>query len=188
MSDEIDYDEADLKRRMDGAIESLRKEFGGLRTGRASASLLDPIKVDAYGSLTPINQIGTVSVPEPRMISVQIWDRSMVGAADKAIRNSGLGLNPVVEGQLLRIPIPPLNEERRAEIAKLAGNYAEQARIAVRNVRRDGMDALKKMEKAGDLSEDEQKAFSEDVQKLTDEAIKRIDESLKAKQEEIMQV
>ena len=188
MSDEIDYDEADLKRRMDGAIEALRKEFGGLRTGRASASLLDPIKIDAYGSLTPINQVGTVSVPEPRMISVQIWDKTMVPAADKAIRNSGLGLNPVVEGQLLRIPIPPLNEERRAEIAKLAGNYAEHARVAVRNVRRDGMDALKKMETAGDLSEDELKAFSDDVQKLTDDAIKRIDESLKAKQEEIMQV
>ena len=188
MSDEIDYDEADLKRRMDGAVEALRKEFGGLRTGRASASLLDPIKIDAYGSLTPINQVGTVSVPKPRMISVQIWDKTMVPAADKAIRNSGLGLNPVVEGQLLRIPIPPLNEERRAEIAKLAGNYAEHARVAVRNVRRDGMDALKKMEKDGDLSEDEQKAFSEDVQKLTDEAIKRIDDSLKAKQEEIMQV
>ena len=188
MSDEIDYDEADLKRRMDGAIEALRKEFGGLRTGRASASLLDPIKIDAYGSLTPINQVGTVSVPEPRMISVQIWDKTMVPAADKAIRNSGLGLNPVVEGQLLRIPIPPLNEERRAEIAKLAGNYAEHARVAVRNVRRDGMDALKKMEKAGDLSADELKAFSDDGQKLTDDAIKRIDESLKAKQEEIMQV
>ena len=188
MSDEIDYDEADLKRRMDGAIEALRKEFGGLRTGRASASLLDPIKIDAYGSLTPINQVGTVSVPEPRMISVQLWDKTMVPAADKAIRNSGLGLNPVVEGQLLRIPIPPLNEERRAVIAKLAGNYAEHARVAVRNVRRDGMDALKKMEKAGDLSEDELKAFSDDVQKLTDDAIKRIDESLKAKQEEIMQV
>jgi ribosome recycling factor len=183
-----DYDENDLKRRMDGAVESLRKEFGGLRTGRASAGLLDPIKVDAYGALTPINQIGTVSVPEPRMISVQIWDKTMVGAADKAIRNSGLGLNPVVEGQLLRIPIPPLNEERRAEIAKMAGNYAEHARVAVRNVRRDGMDALKKMEKDGVLSEDEHKAFAEDVQKLTDDAIKRIDESLKAKQEEIMQV
>ena len=183
-----DYDENDLKRRMDGAVESLRKEFAGLRTGRASAGLLDPIKVDAYGALTPINQIGTVSVPEPRMISVQIWDKTMVAAADKAIRNSGLGLNPVVEGQLLRIPIPPLNEERRAEIAKMAGNYAEHARVAGRNVRRDGMDALKKMEKDGVLSEDEHKAFAEDVQKLTDDAIKRIDESLKAKQEEIMQV
>ncbi|WP_291842540.1 ribosome recycling factor [Maricaulis sp.] len=186
MSDE--YDEDDLKRRMDGAIESLRKEFAGLRTGRASAGLLDPIKVEAYGALTPINQLGNVSVPEPRMITLQVWDKSMVGAVDKAIRNSGIGLNPVMEGQLLRIPIPPLNEERRAEIAKLAGSYAENARIAVRNVRRDGMDALKKMEKDGILSEDEQKAFSEDVQKLTNEAIKRVDESLKAKQDEIMQV
>lgn len=184
----VDYDEADLKRRMDGALESLRKEFGGLRTGRASAALLDPIKVEAYGSPTPINQVGTVSVPEPRMISVQVWDKDLVGAVDKAIRNSALGLNPVMEGQLLRIPIPPLNEERRAEIAKLAGTYAENARVAVRNVRRDGMDALKKMEKDGVLSEDEHKAFAEDVQKLTDDAIKRIDESLKAKQEEIMQV
>ncbi len=186
MSDE--YDENDLKRRMDGAIEALRKEFGGLRTGRASAGLLDPIKVEAYGTPTPISQVGTVSVPEPRMITLNVWDKGLVAVVDKAIRNSGIGLNPVVEGQLLRIPIPPLNEERRAEIAKLAGNYAEHARVAVRNVRRDGMDALKKMEKDGDLSEDELKAFSEDVQKLTDDAIKRIDESLKAKQEEIMQV
>jgi len=188
MSTDTDYDEADLKRRMDGAIEALRKEFGGLRTGRASAGLLDPIKIDAYGSLTPINQVGTVSVPEPRMISVQVWDKGMVGAVDKAIRNSGLGLNPVVEGQLLRIPIPPLNEERRAEIAKMAGSYAEHARVAVRNVRRDGMDALKKMEKEGILSEDEQKSFADDVQKLTDDAIKSIDEALKKKQEEVMQV
>lgn len=183
-----DYDEDDLKRRMDGAIESLRKEFAGLRTGRASANLLDPIKVEAYGTPTPINQVGTVSVPEPRMISVQIWDKDMVGAVDKAIRNSQLGLNPVVEGQLLRIPIPPLNEERRAELAKLAGSYAENARVAVRNVRRDGMDGLKKLEKDGTLSEDEHKSFAEDVQKLTDDAIKKIDDNLKTKQEEIMQV
>ncbi|MBO6846578.1 MAG: ribosome recycling factor [Maricaulis sp.] len=183
-----DYDEDDLKRRMDGAIESLRKEFAGLRTGRASANLLDPIKVEAYGTPTPINQVGTVSVPEPRMISVQIWDKEMVGAVDKAIRNSQLGLNPVVEGQLLRIPIPPLNEERRAELAKLAGSYAENARVAVRNVRRDGMDGLKKLEKDGTLSEDEHKSFAEDVQKLTNDAIKKIDENLKTKQEEIMQV
>lgn len=188
MSDDIDFDEDDLKRRMDGALESVRKEFGGLRTGRASASLLEPIKVDAYGSPTPINQVGTVSVPEPRMISVQIWDKGMVAAADKAIRNSGLGLNPVVEGQLLRIPIPPLNEERRAELAKLAGNYAENGRVAVRNVRRDGMEALKKMEKDGVISEDEHKSYADDVQKLTDGAIKNIDEALKKKQEEIMQV
>lgn len=188
MSDDIDFDEADLKRRMNGAIEALGKEYGGLRSGRASVSLLEPIKVDAYGSLTPLNQIGSISVPEPRMITVQVWDKTMVPVVDKAIRNSGIGLNPVVEGQLLRIPIPPLNEERRAEIAKLAGNYAENARVAVRNVRRDGMEALKKMEKDGVLSEDEHKSFAEDVQKLTDGAIKRIDETLKAKQEEIMQV
>ena len=188
MSDDIDFDEADLKRRMDGAIEALKKEFAGLRTGRASAGLVEPVKVEAYGALTPLNQLANISVPEPRMITVQVWDKTMVGAIDKAIRNSGIGLNPVMEGQLLRIPIPPLNEERRAEIAKLAGNYAEHARVAVRNVRRDGMDALKKMEKDGVLSEDEHKSFAEDVQKLTDEAIKRIDESLKSKQDEIMQV
>jgi len=188
MSDDIDFDEADLKRRMDGAIEALKKEFAGLRTGRASAGLVEPVKVEAYGALTPLNQLANISVPEPRMITVQVWDKTMVGAIDKAIRNSGIGLNPVMEGQLLRIPIPPLNEERRAEIAKLAGTYAEHARVAVRNVRRDGMDALKKMEKDGVLSEDEHKSFAEDVQKLTDEAIKRIDDSLKTKQEEIMQV
>ncbi|MBR9825426.1 MAG: ribosome recycling factor [Alphaproteobacteria bacterium] len=188
MSDDIDFDEDDLKRRMDGAVDSVKKEFGGLRTGRASASLLDPIKVDAYGSPTPMNQVGTVSVPEPRMISVQVWDKGMVAAVDKAIRNSALGLNPVVDGQLLRIPIPPLNEERRAEIAKLAGGYAENARVAVRNVRRDGMEALKKMEKEGVISEDEHKAFADDVQKLTDATIKTIDDALKKKQEEIMQV
>ena len=187
MSDEIDYDEADLKRRMDGAIEALRKEFGGLRTGRASASLLDPIKIDAYGSLTPINQVGTVSVPEPRMISVQIWDKTMVPAADKAIRNSGLGLNPVVEGQLLRIPIPPLNEERRAEIAKLAGNYAEHARVSIRNIRRDGMDQIKKAKTDG-MSEDDQKIWEAEVQELTDGAIKAVDDALTSKQSEIMQV
>ncbi|MHA6288656.1 ribosome recycling factor [Maricaulis sp. CAU 1757] len=188
MSDDTDFDEKDLKRRMDGAIEALRKEFAGLRTGRASAGLVEPIRVEAYGTPTPLNQLANISVPEPRMITVQVWDKSMVGAIDKAIRNSGIGLNPVVEGQLLRIPIPPLNEERRAEIAKLAGSYAENARVAVRNVRRDGMDALKKLEKDGVLSEDEHKSYAEDVQKLTDEAIKRVDESLKVKQEEIMQV
>jgi ribosome recycling factor len=188
MSDEIDFDEDDLKRRMDGAFEALKKEFGGLRTGRASASLLEPIKVDAYGSPTPLNQVGTISVPEARMLSVQVWDKTMVATVDKAIRNSGLGLNPVVEGQLLRIPIPPLNEERRAELAKLAGGYAEQARVAVRNVRRDGMDGLKKLEKEGVISEDEHKAMADDVQKLTDDAIGGIDAALKTKQEEIMQV
>tara|TARA_R110000868_G_scaffold95751_2_gene263232 strand:- start:11493 stop:12059 length:567 start_codon:yes stop_codon:yes gene_type:complete len=188
MSDATDFDEDDLKRRMTGAVESLRKEFSGLRTGRASAGLLEPIRVEAYGSPTPLTQLATVSVPESRMITVSVWDRALAPAVDKAIRNSPLGLNPIMEGQMLRIPIPPLNEERRAEIAKLAGNYAEQARVAVRNVRRDGMDGLKKLEKDGVLSEDEQKSFSDDVQKLTDEAIKRIDDALKAKQEEIMQV
>ncbi|MFS2317574.1 ribosome recycling factor [Maricaulis sp. D1M11] len=188
MSDEIDFDEDDLKRRMDGAFDSLKKEFGGLRTGRASPNLLDSIKVDAYGALTPIAQVATVSVPEPRMISVNVWDKGMVSAVDSAIRNSPLGLNPVVEGQLLRLPIPPLNEERRAELAKLAGTYAENARVAVRNVRRDGMDSLKKLEKDGVLSEDEHKSYAEDVQKLTDGAISRIDDALKVKQEEIMQV
>ena len=188
MSDATDFDEKDLKRRMDGAIEALKKEFAGLRTGRASIGLLEPVRVEAYGTPTPLNQLANISVPEPRMITVQVWDKTMVPTIDKAIRNSGIGLNPVVEGQLLRIPIPPLNEERRAEIAKLAGSYAEHARVAVRNVRRDGMDALKKLEKDGTISEDEQKSYADDVQKLTDDAIKRIDDSLKTKQDEIMQV
>ncbi|MDG1419148.1 MAG: ribosome recycling factor [Maricaulis sp.] len=188
MSDVTDFDEDDLKRRMSGAFESLKKELSGLRSGRASTALLEPIKVDAYGSLTPISQVGTISVPEPRMISVQIWDKTMVAAVDKAIRNSPLGLNPVMDGQMLRIPIPPLNEERRAEIAKLAGTYSENARVAVRNVRRDGMDGLKRLEKDSVISEDEHKSFASDVQKMTDDTIKRIDDILKAKQEEIMQV
>ena len=183
-----DFDLTDVKRRMDGALESAKKEFSSLRTGRASASLLDNIKVEAYGAPTPINQVGTVSVPEARMVSVQVWDRSLVQAVDKAIRNSSLGLNPVVEGQLLRIPIPPLNEERRAELAKTAGQYAENARVAVRNVRRDGMDALKRAEKDGEISEDEHKRLADQVQKATDETIETIDTLLKNKQEEIMQV
>lgn len=183
-----DYDLQDIERRMDGAVESLKKEFSGLRTGRASASLLDPIKVEAYGSPTPINQVGTVSVPEPRMISVQVWDASLAPAVEKAIRNSSLGLNPVVEGTSLRIPIPPLNEERRAELARTASSYAENARIAVRNVRRDGMDALKRAEKDGDISEDEQKKQADRVQKATDAKISDIDELLKSKQDEITQV
>ena len=189
MSDDaLDLDMDDLERRMDGALSALRTEFASLRTGRASANLLDSVTVEAYGAPTPIAQIGTVTVPEPRMISVNIWDKANVAAADKAIRESGLGLNPVMDGQNLRIPIPPLNEERRAELAKLAGKYAEGARVAVRNVRRDGMDTLKKMEKAGDISKDEQKAFEDDVQSLTDKQIGKIDESLKNKEEEIMQV
>jgi ribosome recycling factor len=173
---------------MDGAVEALKKEFSGLRTGRASAALLDPIKVDAYGSPTPIPQVGTVTTPEPRMLSVQVWDKNLAPAVDKAIRNSSLGLNPVVEGALIRIPIPPLNEERRAELAKTAGAYAEQARVAVRNVRRDGMDALKRAEKDNHISEDEHKRYSDQVQKATDAEIEHIDQLLKQKQEEITQV
>ena len=189
MSDgESDVDLRGLERRMEGAIGSLKSEFSGLRTGRASVHLLDTVVVPAYGSATPLTQVGNVSAPEPRMLTVSIWDKSVVGAADKAIREAGLGLNPVVDGQTLRIPIPPLNEERRAELAKLAGRYAETARVAVRNVRRDGMDTIKKLEKDGDISKDDQKAFEEDVQKLTDRMISKIDESLKTKEEEIMQV
>jgi ribosome recycling factor len=183
-----DFDIKDIKRRMDGAVDSLKKEFGGLRTGRASASLLDPIKVEAYGTPTPINQVGTVTVPESRMISVQVWDHNLAQAVDKAIRNSSLGLNPVMEGPSIRIPIPPLNEERRVELAKTAGSYAENARVAVRNVRRDGMDSLKKAEKDGDIGEDEQKKLSDQVQKATDATISEIDEMLRSKQDEITQV
>lgn len=183
-----DYDLKDIKRRMDGAVESLKKEFSGLRTGRASVGLLDPIKVEAYGSPMPISQVATVSTPESRMITVQVWDSSLAGAVEKAIRNSSLGLNPVSEGAMLRIPIPPLNEERRAELAKTASSYAENARVAVRNVRRDGMDALKRAEKDGDISEDEQKKQSDLVQKATDAKIGEIDEMLKTKQGEITQV
>ncbi|MEL6754302.1 MAG: ribosome recycling factor [Pseudomonadota bacterium] len=178
----------DLERRMDGALNSLSEEFSGLRTGRASVNLLDSVMVPAYGSTVPLNQVGSVSVPDSRMLAVNIWDKSVVGAADKAIRDAGLGLNPVVDGTNLRIPIPPLNEERRRDLTKIAGKYAEQARIAVRNVRRDGMDALKKMEKDGEISEDEQRGLSDDVQKLTDQHISRIDEALKGKEAEIMQV
>jgi ribosome recycling factor len=173
---------------MDGAVEALRKEFAGLRTGRASAHLLDQVMVSAYGSSMPINQVGTVSVPEPRMITVQVWDRSMVSAVEKGIRDSGLGLNPASDGQLVRVPIPELSQERRAELAKIAHKYAEQARVAVRNVRRDGMDMLKKSEKDGDISQDEHRGLSEQMQKLTDEHIKRVDEALAAKEKEIMQV
>lgn len=182
------YDKADLKRRMTGAQSVLKSEFGGLRTGRASASLLDPIVADAYGSPTPINQLGTVSVPEPRLISIQVWDKSVAPAVEKAIRESDLGLNPVVEGTLLRIPIPELNEERRQEMVKVAHRYAENARVAVRHVRRDGMEALKKMEKAGDISQDEQHDLADEVQQLTDQAIAEIDAALAAKEEEILTV
>ncbi len=178
----------DFGKRMDGALEALRKEFAGLRTGRASVSMLDPVTVEVYGSMMPLNQVGTVNVPEPRLLTVQVWDKSSVKAVEKAIRESGLGLNPQPDGQLIRVPIPELNQERRAEITKIAGKYAETARVAVRNVRRDAMDALKKGEKDGDLTEDEHKNWSEKVQKLTDEHIKKIDELLHGKEKEVMQV
>ena len=182
------YDKSDLQRRMHGAVEALKHDLGGLRTGRASAGLLDPIMVDAYGSSTPLNAVAAISVPEPRMIAVNVWDKGVVVSVEKAIRASGLGLNPVVDGQTLRIPIPPLTEERRRDLAKLAGKYAEQQKVAVRNVRRDANDDLKKAEKAGEISQDEQKKMEAEVQKDTDAAIKRIDEALKAKEVEIMQV
>jgi ribosome recycling factor len=179
---------ADLRKRMDGAIEVLRKEFAGLRTGRASASLLEPITVPAYGSEMPLNQVATVSVPEPRLISVQVWDRGLVKAVEKAIRTSELGLNPSVDGTLLRVPIPELTEERRAELAKVAARYAEQARVAVRNVRRDGMEQLKRLERDGEISQDEHHKSSHEVQELTDAEIKRINDMLAAKEAEIMTV
>jgi ribosome recycling factor len=178
----------DLKRRMDSAADVLRKEFSGLRTGRASTALLDPVMVDAYGASVPLSQVANVSVPEPRLIVVQVWDKSTVKAIEKAIRDAGLGLNPSADGQLVRVPIPPLNEERRLELQKVAGRYAEQARVSVRNVRRDGMDALKKMEKDGVLSQDEHRAHEKEIQAFTDETIKRLDEALAQKEKEIMQV
>ena len=180
------YDKADLERRMAGSVEALKHDLGGLRTGRASTSLLDPVTVEVYGSHMPLNQIATVSAPEPRMLSVQVWDKSNVGPADKAIRSAGLGLNPIVDGTTLRLPIPDLTEERRKELAKLVGQYAEKARIAVRNVRRDGMDHLKQDERKHDIGEDERKRLEHDVQKLTDETIKEIDEVSHAKEKEIL--
>ena len=174
--------------RMDKAVSALKEEFSGLRTGRANVGLLDPVSVEAYGSTAPLNSVAAISVPEPRMISVNVWDKSMVGPVEKAIRAAGLGLNPIVDGQTLRIPVPALTEERRKELAKLAGKYAEQQKIAVRNVRRDANDDLKKAEKASEISQDEQKKMEAEVQKDTDAAIKRIDETLKAKEVEIMQV
>lgn len=178
----------DLGKRMDGAFEVLAREFTGLRTGRASINLLDTIKVDVYGSFMPINQIGTIGVPEARMLTVQVWDKSMVKNVEKAIRDSDLGLNPASDGQLIRIPLPPMSEQRRQEMVKIAGKYAEEARISVRNVRRDGMEMLKKWEKEGEISEDELHRLSADVQTLTDNHIKKIDDLLAAKQKDIMQV
>ena len=180
------YDKADIQRRMHGAVEALKHDLGGLRTGRASTALLDPIHVEVYGANMPLNQVATVSAPEPRLLSVQIWDRSNVSAVEKAIRNAGLGINPVVDGQNIRLPIPELTEERRKELAKLCGQYAEKAKIAVRNVRRDGMDHLKQDEKKHDISEDERKRLEAEVQKLTDDTIKEIDAVAEAKEKEIL--
>jgi ribosome recycling factor len=180
------YDKADLERRMHGAVESLKGDLGGLRTGRASSSLLDPVTVEVYGAHMPLNQVATVSVPESRMLSVQVWDKTNVGPVEKAIRSAGLGLNPINDGQTLRLPIPDLTEERRKELAKLAGQYSEKAKIAVRNVRRDGMDALKTDEKKGVISEDERKRLETEVQKLTDATIADIDSVAAAKEKEIL--
>jgi ribosome recycling factor len=188
MADEdLDIDLDDLERRMDGAMAALRQEFASLRTGRASATMVEPIMVDAYGSPTPINQVGTVNVPEPRMVTINVWDRSLVNKVEKAIRDSGLGINPVVDGPIIRLPIPELNEERRRELTRVAAQYAEHARVAIRNVRRDGMDQIKKAKSAG-MSEDDQKLWESEVQDLTNRHIAAIDKALEHKQEEIMQV
>jgi len=186
MSEELDID--DLERRMKGALENLRHEFAGLRSGRASTAMLEPITVDVYGANMPLNQVASISVPESRMLSVQVWDKNNVPAVEKAIRASDLGLNPMIDGQLVRIPIPELNEERRVEISKVAGKYAEQTRIAIRNVRHHGMDDLKKMEKDGDMSEDEHRMWADEVQKLTDKYIADVDHILATKEQEIKQV
>ena len=188
MSDDTDIDLDDLSRRMNGALSSLSGEFSTLRTGRATASMLDPVMVDAYGAMTPLNQVGTINVPEPRMVTLSIWDKGMMKAVEKALRDSGLGINPQVDGTLIRLPIPELNEERRADLAKVAAKYAESARVAVRNVRRDGMDQVKKAKNSNDISEDDQKLYSDEIQEMTDSAIAKIDESLAAKEKEIMQV
>ncbi len=183
-----EFDISELRRRMQGAVAALKQELRGLRTGRASANLVEPVHVDAYGQSMPINQLATVSVPEPRMLSIQVWDKAVVAAVDKAIRNSNLGLSPIVEGQVLRIRIPELNEQRRKEMVKVAHKYAEDARIAVRHVRRDGIDALKKLLKDKTLSEDEEKRHEHEIQKVTDEFVAEVDSALSAKESEIMQV
>lgn len=183
-----DPDIDDLKRRMNGAVDVLKDEFGGLRIGRATPALLEPIQVDAYGSSMPMNQVGTISAPDARMLSVQVWDNSLIASVEKAIRDSDLGLNPQTEGNVVRVPVPQLSEERRVEMTKVASKYAEQARVAVRNVRRDGIDDLKKMEKDGDISQDEQHAWADEIQALTDAAIKEIDDAVAAKETEILQV
>jgi ribosome recycling factor len=184
----MSVDSGDIERRMDGALATLKTDLGGLRTGRASASLLEPITVDAYGQQMPISQVGTITVPEPRMLSVQVWDKGQVPMVEKAIRESGLGLNPMADGTLVRIPLPELNEERREELVKVAGRYAESARVAVRNVRRDGMDQIKKAEKDSEISQDEAKSLSDDMQAMTDKFVAQIDELLQVKEGEIRQV
>ncbi len=182
------YNKDELDRRMNGAVATFKSELAGLRTGRASAALLDPVKVEAYGNVVPINQVGTISTPEPRMITVQVWDKGLAKAVDKAIRDAGLGLNPQMDGQLLRVPLPELNEDRRKELTKLAAKYAEAARVAVRNVRRDGMELLKKLEKDHKISQDEHHTRGDVLQKMTDAHVKDIDTALHAKEQEIMQV
>lgn len=187
MSEDFELDTDDLARRMDGAMANLRTEFASLRTGRASASMLEPVMVDAYGSMTPINQVGTVNVPEPRMVTVNVWDKGLVGKVEKAIRESGLGINPQLNGTIIMLPIPELNEERRRELGKVAGGYAEHARVSIRNLRRDGMDQIKKAKNDG-MSEDDQKLWEAEVQEMTDAYIKKVDDALENKQEEIMQI
>jgi len=186
-ADDLEIDLDAIQRRMDGAMSALKTEFASLRTGRASASLVDAISVDAYGQMTPINQLGTVNVPEPRMVVINVWDKGMIAKVEKAIRESGIGINPVSDGPLIRLPIPELNEERRKQLTKVAAGYAESAKVAIRNVRRDGMDQIKKAKSAG-MSEDDQKMWSDEVQELTDKAIAAVDKALETKQAEIMQV
>ncbi len=187
MAEEIIINTDDLQRRMDGALSAMKTEFSSLRTGRASSSMLDPISVELYGQRTPLNQLGTINVPEPRMVTVNVWDKTNVALVEKAIRESGLGINPQLNGTIIMLPIPELNEERRRELSRVAGQYAESARVAVRNIRRDGMDQIKKA-KADGMSEDDQKFWEEAVQELTDNTIKMLDETLEGKQAEIMQV
>ena len=188
MPEDVKAEVEALRKRMQGALATLKNEFAGLRTGRASASLLDPIQAEVYGAMMPLNQLATINVPEPRLITVQVWDKGAVHAVDKAIRTSGLGINPIVEGTLLRIPIPELNEERRKELTKVAAKYSEQAKVAVRNVRRDGMDRLKKLEKDHKIGEDDHRAWSEKIQAMTDDTVKQIDAALAVKEGEIMHV
>ncbi len=188
MGEDINNLKQDLTRRMQGALEAFRHNLSGLRSGRASPALLEPIRVEAYGSLSPLTQVASISVPEPRMLAVQVWDKSMVSAVDKAIRESGLGLNPIPDGQLVRVPIPQLTEERRLELVKAAGRYAEDAKVAIRGVRRDGMDHAKNAEKNGDIGKDEVKNWSDEIQKLTDEFVKKVDDILSEKERDIKQV